>query len=394
MHTKLVIFGITGDLSQRKLLPVISELVKTEVGKDLSIVGVSRREVEVVEFLEKQPELIDRTSIFTMDLAKSEDYERLRKHLLLGDDEQALIYLAVPPGAAADIVDMLGEAGMSAQNVKILFEKPFGFDYTSADTFIKRTARYFNESQLYRIDHYMAKELALDIIKKRHDSESHHREWGAHSISKVEIIASETLGVEDRATFYEQTGALRDVVQGHLMQLLALILMRVPADSSSVDIPKLRLEALRQLQLAHPDQSARAQYASYQAEVKNKGSLTESFAQVTLHSEDPHWQGVPLVLKTGKKLANKRTAIIVTYHDGTQDVFEEGAILREERVPDAYERVLEQAILGQKEIFTTSDEVLESWRILAPIQEAWSMSSVPLITYPDGATIDTVTHQK
>jgi len=168
MKTKLVIFGITGDLSRRKLLPALRDIVNSGEFKNLSIIGVSRRNVDVAELIESatgNTDLIDLTKVFTMNLAVADDYVRLKEYLDLADDEQALIYLSVPPNAAADIVDFLGEAGLNTPRVKILFEKPFGFDLASAKDFIERSSRYFNDDQLYRIDHYMAKEVAAEVIR-------------------------------------------------------------------------------------------------------------------------------------------------------------------------------------------------------------------------------------
>lgn len=388
MKTKLIIFGITGDLSRRKLLPVISEIFASGEYDDLSIVGVSRREVDVNELLADQPDLIDRTEMFTMDLAEKGDYDKLSDYLRLGKDEQALFYLSVPPNAAADIVDFLGQAGLSSSNVKILFEKPFGFDLASAQDFITRTGRYFNESQIYRIDHYMAKEIALEIIRLRSDADTHHHSWNSHSVAAVDIVASETIGVEDRAVFYEQTGALRDFIQGHLMQLLSLVLMEIPHGFNVENLSDHRLKALEQLEPADPGKAIRAQYQGYQEEVGNPGSLTETFASIELQSNDERWHGVPLRIMTGKSLATKQTYIKVTYHDGKEDIFEEGKILRKDRIPDAYERVLIEAIEGRKTIFTTSPEVLRAWEIVAHVQEAWEMDSTLLPLYASGTTAE------
>jgi glucose-6-phosphate 1-dehydrogenase len=388
MKTRLVIFGITGDLSRRKLLPVISEIVATSDYDDLSIVGVSRREVDVAELLADQPELIDRTEMFMMDLAEKGDYEKLSDYLRLGKDEQALFYLSVPPNAAADIVDFLGQAGLSSRNVKILFEKPFGFDLASAQDFITRTGRYFNESQIYRIDHYMAKEIAQELVRLRSDADTHHHSWNAHSVAAIDVIASETIGVEDRAVFYEQTGALRDFIQGHLMQLLSLVLMEIPHGFNLENLSEYRLKALEQLEPANPVRARRGQYTGYQEEVGNIGSLTETFASIELQSNDERWQGVPLRLVTGKSLATKQTYIRVTYRDDKEDIFEEGKVLREDRIPDAYERVLIEAIEGRKTIFTTGPEVLRAWEIVAPVQEVWEMDNRPLPLYIPGSTVD------
>jgi len=385
MKTKLIIFGITGDLSTRKLLPVLKDIVDTGEYEDLSVIGVSRRQVDTAELLSAQPVLIDRTSIFTMDLADKSAYVRLKESVDLQQDEQALVYLSVPPSAAADIVDFLGMAGFTTANVKILFEKPFGFDLTSAEEVITRSSRYFTEDQLYRIDHYMAKEVAQDIIRMRTTAESHDT-WDNQSITKIEIIASEKIGVEGRGTFYEQTGALRDFIQGHLMQLLSLVLMETPSDFSMEKLPIYRLEALNRIQPADPVLARRAQYRGYSEEVGNPGGLTETFASLELSSDDSRWQGVSLQLTTGKALSEKRSFIKITQADGKVTILEEGASNKGGRLPDAYERVLIEAIHGRKSIFTTSPEVLQSWKIVAPVQQAWSMDNQPLPLYTPGTS--------
>ena len=394
MKTKLVIFGITGDLSRRKLLPALKEIVDSGEFEDLSIVGVSRRDVNVQELVETATNstvLTDMTEIFKMDLARAQDYVLLRKYLDLQDDEQALIYLSVPPSAAADIVDFLGEAGLNTPHVKLLFEKPFGFDLASAKDFIERTGRYYEESQIYRIDHYMAKEVAAEVIRLRSNAESSEHHWGNESVASVDIIATETIGIEDRATFYEETGALRDFIQGHLMQLLSLVLMDLKGPFTIIDLASRRFKALEQLNEANPADTVRAQYEGYQEEVENPGSLTETFASVLLTSDDPRWLGVPLRLTTGKALDQKRSAIVVRYHDGTEDTFEEGKITAKDvKLPDAYERVLVEAIRGRKYIFTTSPEIVRSWEILTPVQEAWAMDDTPLPQYKPGSTIDQI----
>ncbi len=387
MKTLLVIFGITGDLAGRKLLPALDAIVEAQNDSDeLGILGVSRREVDSAELLKNHPRLVSRTEVFTMDLATLSEYERLKLHLDDIEAEKVLFYLSVPPGAAADIVDFLGQVGLTSDRYQILFEKPFGYDLTSAQEFIERTNRYFVEDQLYRIDHYMAKEIAAEVIKLRRNAESYHHHWSNESVKEVTIVASEAIGVEGRGQFYEQTGALRDFIQGHLMQLLSLILINKPGHLS---LPEERLAALEQMIVANPENAVRGQYEGYQEEVDNIGSRVETFVSLELESADPRWEGVPFRLVTGKALADKRSYIQIEYKDGTVDLFEEGNVLPEGgRSLDAYERVLLEAMAGNKDIFTTSPEVLRSWEIVAPVQEAWTMDNAELIMYAPGTSID------
>lgn len=388
-QTTVVLFGITGDLSRRKLLPVLQSIMTKQEIPAVRVLGVSRRPLTVEELLQEtlgNATLAPRFSAHTMDVADANEYQKLKT--ILGSSDPVVIYLAVPPGAAAQIVDFLGEAGITTPNIKILFEKPFGYDLVSAQDFIGRTARFFSEEQLYRIDHYMAKDVALRLLALRSDAANHHHAWDRTSVAAVEVIASETIGVEGRGEFYEQTGALRDVVQGHLMQLLSLVLLRMPSNFVMTKLPQYRVTALHQLRVADSTKAWRGQYDGYAEEVSNLGSTTETFVRLELESDDERWQGVPLTLITGKALDQKRTQVIVTYHDGTRDVFDEDELRRDPAQPDAYERVIVEAIESRRNIFTSSEEVIESWRVLAAVQEQWSLDSAPLEHYAKGASLD------
>lgn len=389
MKTKLLIFGITGDLSRRKLLPALQDIYEQDPRTIREIIGVSRREVDIPALITEATStdaLVGLTRVFTMDLADEAAYVALKEYVNLQNNEQLIVYLSVPPRAAADIVDFLGTAGMNTAAVKIMFEKPFGFDLASATEFIDRSGRYFSENQIYRIDHYMGKEIAQEVLRLRRNVESHHHTWDNRSIKAVRIIASETLGIEGRVQFYEQTGALRDFIQGHLMQLLSLVLIDTPG---AAPLPEERYTALMQLEPVDPAHAQRGQYEGYQDEVANPGSLTETLVSLRLASSDPRWQGVTLQLITGKALDTKRSYIEIAYRDGTEEVFEEGKVLPTgAKAIDAYERVLLEVIYGNKDIFTTSREVLRSWELLSSVQTAWAMDPTPPPLYPKGMSID------
>lgn len=420
VKTKLLIFGITGDLSRRKLLPALREIYSTGDFDDLSIIGVSRGSVDVELLLSGVPggeSMVGRITIEQMNLADFNDYIKLRDSIDLKNDEQLIVYLAVPPLAATQIVDYLGEAGINDPNVKILFEKPFGVDLVSANEVIGRTARYFAEEQLYRIDHYLAKEMAQNIVALRGRNALFDNIWNNNFIESIEVIALEDIGVEGRAQFYEQTGALRDVVQGHLMQLLALTLMDIPNHFNWEEIPALRLGAISQIKPARPDKATRAQYGGYREEVGNLASRTETFVSLALESTQPRWLDVPITLTAGKGLNKKTTEIRIhlkKMHDSQSnciifriqpnegidiELFNKAPGYEREfetrhlrlnfdpntKLPDAYEQVIVDAIRSRKSLFASSDEVLQSWRILQPIQDSWSMSSDPLFVYDRGA---------
>ncbi len=416
MKTTLVIFGITGDLAQRKLLPALANVIEAgEVG-ELSIIGVSRRHVEQFEVLGNHHQLIGTTSLFQMDLDNPDDYVKLRGYINQESDEQVLFYLSVPPESASGIVENLGRAGLNGQHNKILLEKPFGRDVASAQAMIDHTAAYFHESQIYRIDHYLAKEMAQNIVTFRARNAIFAHLWSNQYIERIEILALESIGIEGRAAFYEQTGALRDIVQGHLLQLLALTLLQLPTELDWADLPQLRDKALSAVNPVNPEKTARAQYDGYQEEVNNPNSTVETFVSIELESSDPLWQGVPLVLTTGKALESKKTEVRIHFRrqNDMQSNFlifkiqpEEGIAIdlvtkkpgydmevehqklsymypASERRPDAYEQVLVDAVNSRKSLFATSAEVLRAWEILAPLQVAWQTDTA-IIQYVPGS---------
>jgi len=420
MKTKLVIFGITGDLSTRKLLPALTEIIQTGDFDDLSVIGVSRHEINIPELLRSQlgdTVLESRITGFSMDTENIDDYVRLKDVIQLADDEQLLLYLSVPPMASGQIVELLGQAGLNMPAAKLLLEKPFGIDLASATQMIDHVATYYDESQVYRIDHYLAKEMTQNIIAFRGGNALFDHVWNNTAIEKVEVVALEKIGIEGRAHFYEQTGALRDVLQGHLMQLLALVLMDIPRGMDWDDATQMRLEALAQVQLADPAQAVRGQYTTYKTEVSNPDSQTETFASVSLASDAPQWQGVPLVLATGKGMDVKSTEVRVHFHKSHESqtnclIFNiqphEGIKIElytkrpgydheletqtlsfvypaEKKLPDAYEQVIVDAIRSRKSLFASSEEVIRSWEILTPVQQAWAAANHDIQIYESGS---------
>ena len=245
--TILVIIGISGDLARRKLLPAIAKIDQAgALPEDFSLLGISRRSIASAEVLaqvsdmaaEEQARLATMLTMHTMDLEKDADYTALHK-LFANTDQpaQVLFYLSVPPQMAQPIISRLGKAGFGkGSDTKLLLEKPFGSDLLSAQTLIDETKRYFDESQLYRIDHYLAKEMAQNIIVFRSQNSLFRQTWNGQFIEKIDITVSEQIGIEGRSTFYEQTGALRDSLQSHALQLAALTLMDIP-HTPSVNIP-------------------------------------------------------------------------------------------------------------------------------------------------------------
>jgi glucose-6-phosphate 1-dehydrogenase len=332
----LVLFGASGDLAKRYLLPALSNLRNV-----LDVVPVSRK-----------------------------DYPRLAE--IIPEDSERVFYLAIPADAVPETVKMIGLAKYGQGNVKILLEKPFGKDLESANFLLDEISKYYEEEKIYRVDHYLAKISARELATS---------DWPKNGIASIEIIASEAIGIEDRVNFYEQTGALRDFVQSHLLELLAVTL------AGSFD-SNMRYQALKDLavvcDITKNECVKRGQYEGYREEVGNPVSNVETFVSVNLVSNDPKWKGVQMILSTGKALSEKRTEIKISYKDGSNKVF---AIMSE---PEAYRNVILAAIEGRRELFISSGEVRESWRILEDIQQTWKGSSEDLIIYKKGTPISKV----
>ena len=435
--TILIIFGVTGDLSRRKLLPAIEKIAGSSIAPQmLRIVGVTRQQQTAEDVLGRVSGKIDyvreHLEVYSMSLTKLDEYIELREHLdeierEMGEPAQQLIYLSVPPQISQPIVELLGESGIAnTPHTKLLLEKPFGVDLASAKELVAQAKKYFREDQLYRIDHYLAKEMTQNLVVFRQQNSLFKHTWNNQFIDSIEIVASETIGIEGRAEFYEQTGALRDLVQSHLLQLAALTLAELPESLQDGDwecVPTARLQALHDIITPSdiPAQAKRGQYASYRDEVNNPDTTVETFVSLTLFSKDPRWEGVPIRLITGKALDKKTTEIRITYkrdneseanrlilhiqpNEGVEvDLWAKRPGYDREQdklslnfaysnhftdLPEAYERVFVDAMRSDHSLFTGSDEVLETWRILDPIQKAWEMDADDLMVYEIGTIPD------
>lgn len=400
--TILSIIGITGDLSKRKLLPAIGVLAKAGLlPKQLRIVGITRQKTvaldSILEGVANEEHIRARMELFPMSLTDSAEYARLRARILdigkeWGSATQHLWYLSVPPQTAWPIIEQLGNSGLAkAPNTKLLLEKPFGVDEKSARELEAHIEQSFNIEDIYRIDHYLAKEAVQDILALRRNDASFENSLRRDSVERIDILASETLGIEGRTVFYEQTGALQDVIQSHLLQLAAIMLMTLPKNGKE-EIPKARYRALQKLEMA-PDHIFRGQYEGYRTEVRNPDSTVETFVSLTLFSKDPRWRNVPITLTTGKALSEKKTAIVITRRKRAAQ--ENSFTLRvqpskKEPRYDAYEHIFLAALCGDHALFVSSDEVYESWRIVDAARKEWDIHPNTLISYQKGAMVERV----
>jgi glucose-6-phosphate 1-dehydrogenase len=424
--TVLVILGVSGDLSRRKLLPALGEICAgSDIRANLRVLGVSRRQVEIGSVLPPNSEsLRGRFELLQMDYSQAGEYQKLQSALNKYSAGQIIFYFAVPPEAVPAIVKQLGEAGMNTAKHKLLMEKPFGVDLESAKVLISETDKYFKEDQVYRIDHYLAKEPAQNIAVFLGSNVLFRDLWSNHFIEKIEIVAEEKIDIEGRGAFYEQTGALRDIIQSHLLQLAALTLMKPCPDVFDFSmVRRRRLEALQSLSIDTELPIDKAQYEGYAEEAGNPDSQTETFVSLALKSADPAWAGVPIWLATGKALAEKLTEIRVHFKK-TQSAQANLLRLRLQpneaielelwvkkpgyeqelqklpldfvynrhfsRLPDAYEQVIVDAIRSRANLFASSDEVLASWQILQPVLDKWRGGGEQIKKYKPGSSVNQI----
>ena len=447
-----VIFGITGDLAQRKLLPALYHLVKDDLlHEHTTILGISRRTVDIDKVINVMelcvleadkvcdPAVLkkfrSRLQMLQLDPVNGDDYDKLLHTLDAIEDAHGmcmnrLYYLSIPPQVYAPVIQNFGLHGLHTgckhhtAVARLLVEKPFGYDVTSAQELIDNTARYFSEEQIFRIDHYLAKETVQNILTFRRQNPIFASLWDHRHVSCIDLRLSEQIGVEGRSEFYDNVGALRDVVQNHLMQLLTLVTMELPADlHDSGALHAAKQQLLKSVDPVDIQKNGvmRAQYVGYRGEVGNPHSATETFVRLGVTIDNNRWHGVPVTITTGKSLHEKRTAITMTFAerpdqdtantltfriqpdegididlrvkrpgfaDSMESVrmdFSYQSVFAEPQHPDAYERVLVDAVRGDHSLFATSDEIMEAWRILQPVLDKWEQSDEDLATYMPGS---------
>lgn len=444
--TVLVIFGITGDLSRRKLLPALLHLAEAGMlPQEFHVVGISRRGTTTADIIEVikagapragaaaeslYARLGSMITMVDMNMSEPSDYGRLAAELdrldrAAGHPLHRMVYLAIPATLFDTVTARLAGADINVRRdgvraCHLLIEKPFGFNLESAQELIDRLAERFDESQIYRIDHYLAKETAQNILAFRFENPLFSQSWNRTHISHIMITAVESIGIEGRAAFYESMGAMRDLVQSHLLQLLALVTMNQPESMSSEAIHKEKERILRHVMPPVPERmdhdAIRGQYGTYRSEAGNPQSMTETYAAVRLSIDTDEWRGVPVFIRTGKALRDKITEITLVFSDqaspGRRNYLtiriqpNEGIVIdlhikkpgfdhAIEQVqldfcytdklaighPDAYERVLVDAMRGDRTLFASSEEVLSCWRISEPILDAWAQPGFPLHRY-------------
>jgi len=457
--TTMVIFGGTSDLNQRKLMPALFNLhIKQRLPEGLRIVGYSRRPWSDNDFREVMktavqthlPEEFDpqawdsfaqRLSFASGTFNEREGFQNLKQHLDEIDDGTAgrLYYLSAPPKFFSTIVTNLGELDLVREDDawrRVIVEKPFGQDLESARALNQSLHTYLDESQIYRIDHYLGKETVQNLLVFRFANTIFEPLWNRNYINHVQITVAETVGVEHRAGYYDQVGVLRDMFQNHLLQLMMLVAMEPPASFSADSLRNEKTKVLQVVRKLPPDQlvkhAVRAQYEGYRNQDDiSADSQTPTYAALRLYLDNWRWQGVPFYLRSGKRLQEKTTEIIIQFKCPPHIMFplpkayritpnylalciqpDEGIHLRfeakepdktvemrsvdmefhyadtfgESALPDAYERLILDALNGDASLFTRSDEIELAWSIIDPICEAWERSDAPpLASYAPGS---------
>jgi glucose-6-phosphate 1-dehydrogenase len=468
--TTLVIFGGTGDLAKRKLLPAVYNLAhEGALPERFNLIGVSRSDIphddyrdmardSIKQFSRREPDeqvlerLLERIRYVPGTFDDDSVYENLKKQAAEFDEEAGIpfnrvFYLSTAPTFFPVIVGKLGEHKLDKHEdseVRVVIEKPIGTNLAEAKDLNRKVLSVLDEQQVFRIDHYLGKETVQNMLAFRFANGMFEPVWSRNFIDYVQITAAEDLGVGTRAGYYDSSGALRDLVQNHMLQLLTLLCMEPPVTFSADDVRDEKVKVLHAIHAPDPDDvpemAVRAQYSAGMAEGKQvqgyleeqdvpTDSTTETYAALRLEVDNWRWAGVPIYLRTGKRLARKITEIAVTLKPVPHLAFEQagsvgvqpnqivmtmqpnegvslsfGAKIPGTRMrirpvnmeflygtsfmsesPEAYERLLMDAMRGDATLFTRDDEVEAQWRIIDPILESWGQTPGPVPQYPAGS---------
>ncbi|MCL7748047.1 glucose-6-phosphate dehydrogenase [Halalkalibacter alkaliphilus] len=459
--TTIVIFGATGDLAKRKLFPSIFNLYQAgKLSEEFAVVGLARREWSNFTLREVVNESISSANddliekfckhfyYLPFDVTRNDSYINLDKLLkevedVYGIPGNRIFYMSTSPEFFGTIASNLKAHQLTETKgwTRLIIEKPFGRDAASAEQLNNEISQAFSEDEIYRIDHYLGKDMVQNIEVIRFANSIFEPLWNNHYISNVQITLSETLGVEDRGGYYDTSGAMRDMVQNHVLQLVSLLAMDPPIRLTPEEVRHEKIKVLRALKPVATDNASeyfvRGQYIpgimndqevpGYRSEESvSPKSITETFVAGKLQIENHRWTGVPFYIRTGKRLESKTTKVIIEfknmplnlYFNGEKDTSNllsiniqpvEGITLllngKKEgtsgeavpvqldynnknddisSTPEAYERLIYNCLLGDATNFAHSDEVLLSWKYVDPILKAWQSDKVEIAEYESG----------
>ena len=450
----LILFGATGDLSQRMLLPSLCALNAEELlHEDLRIIGTARSPYSDGEFREfareaiekflpaerrgRMADFLNRIYYQQLDVTTPEGYAELASRV--GEDRQIAIFLSTAPSLFEPTITGLADHGLASENSRICLEKPLGTDLETSCAINDAVASAFSEDRIFRIDHYLGKETVQNLLALRFANMFFEPLWNSQHIEHVQITVGETVGLEGRADFYESAGALRDMVQNHMLQLLALVAMEPPVSFDAGAVRDEKVKVLRSLREMKPDESVTGQYrkgavdgqpvAGYDEEL-GRDSKVETFVALKAHIDNWRWQGVPFYLRTGKRMPERVTEIVVQFRCVPHNIFpgaklkqnrmvigiqpeenihlsmmakvpgieQEGMTLRQVpldiTMPDAftgkfkriaYERLLLDLVEGRQTLFVRRDEVEAQWRWIDSIRAIWEAEDRVPKTYAAGS---------
>ncbi len=448
----LVIFGASGDLTWRKLIPALyNNYHKGRLTECTHIVGIARRPYLDNDFRAHlkegvaafspdtfDPALWDKfaslLTYFQGNLDVPADFSRLEEYLrgLEGGPASRVYYLAIAPELYIETVQHLGNAGMAKPPVgtslwrRVIIEKPFGTDLESAQELNQAVHAVFDESQVYRIDHYLGKETAQNILFLRFANTIFEPVWNRRYVDNIQITVAESVDVGTRAGYYDTAGVLRDMFQNHLFQLLAMVAMEPPSSFNADAVRNEKIKVFESIRPIRLEDTVRAQYHGFASTTGvAAGSQTPTLAALKLFIDNWRWKGVPFYLRSGKAMAQKTSEIIIEFQRPPHIMFnltenteftpnilsicvqpDEGIHLRFEAkipdspqkmssvdmefhyrdffqgaLPDAYERLLLDAFAGDASLFNRSDAIEACWRLIDPINKGWEQQGVPPLTY-------------
>jgi glucose-6-phosphate 1-dehydrogenase len=434
----LVLFGATGDLAQRKIIPSLYRRYRAgQMPPEARLIGAARTEMDGEGFCALVREAIETfvpaahrdgaeidafcgmCAYVAVDAKGEAGWSDLGA--MIRDDVVKAFYFSVGPSIFGDLARRLREHGIACENSRLVVEKPFGTDLASARALNAQLAAAFEEHQIYRIDHFLGKETVQNLMAVRFANVLFEPLWNERYVDHVQITVAETMGVGGRGAYYDRSGAMRDMVQNHLMQLLCLTAMEPPTRFEPDMLRDEKLKVIRALDAPGPGDVVRGQYRagpdpSYRQDAEDEGSLTESFVALKVAVSNWRWTGTPFYLRTGKRMAARLSEIVIQFKDAPHTIFErdhgstpnqltirlqpdEGIdlavtikepgpggmrlttvpldmtfaeALGGEQVADAYERLIMDVIRGNQTLFMRGDEVEAAWAWTDPIIAAWT----------------------